>query len=269
MSPVRTAAAGPGGGGPAHGAPAPGAFTGWPLPVGRVATVGELTYVYAPGCGGFSAEEFRRIPDGRVELVDGVVLVRPAVTAGQRQVLDELYKALYDRCPAGLVPCNDTLDVQVGAATVFRPDLQVLTEDGDEARSVLVAEIMPGHGRRPGRADRAVKLRGFKDAGVATYWAVDPDEFLVAVYDLQHGRNASPGGEAAPGPGKRYWWQMWAWALPGGDATRAGGVAPVPAGAAGGTGPGPEKDPLCQMAGVDDVEPMGAGDVVDGDPRPP
>ncbi len=84
-------------------------FTHWPVPVGRVATRGSLTYVHTPGPGGFSAEEFQQIPDARVDLVDGVVIVRPELTPAQRQVVGGLYDELRDRCPQGLVVADGWL----------------------------------------------------------------------------------------------------------------------------------------------------------------
>ncbi len=154
-------------------------FTHWPLPVGRVEVHDGLTFVHSSEPGGFSAEDYRRIPGGgRVELLDGVAVVRPAPTPRHQQVVRRLYQVLDDECPAHLAPFIGPLDLPVGSS-VFAPDIQVLpTGDGPPA---LVAEVLSEHGRSH---DRRVRLRGYQQAGVASYWVVDPDGASITVFEL-------------------------------------------------------------------------------------
>ncbi len=117
------------------------------MPVGQVVTHHGLTLVTSSEPGGFTVDEFRRIPDDRVELLDGMAVLRPELTAEDRQVLAGLYEALCATCPQHLVPFDGVLDVQVGPATVFRPDIQVLCRRGVDPPRALVIEVRGGLSR--------------------------------------------------------------------------------------------------------------------------
>jgi hypothetical protein len=190
------------------------AFAHWPVPVGQLKTRGELTFVHSSEPGGFSVEEFFRIPDERVELLDGVVVVRPDVTALERRLMDGLHQELCDRCPKGFVPMYGPLDVRVGPVTVFRPDIQVLSGEGADAPRMLVVEVMPDRDYWHRRADRQAKLHGYRDIGVGSYWAVDPDTSLVTVYEINYLKKGSYRCDEVCARGQRYWWRMWAQSSP-------------------------------------------------------
>jgi Uma2 family endonuclease len=198
------------GGGAGGGPLARRDFTHWPVPVGGVTTRDGLTFVHSPARGGYSVEDFQTIPDGRVELLDGVVVVRPELTPAQRRVVGELYQDLCDRCPEGLTPSDGRLDVRAGRATVFRPDFQVLSRDGEDAPRLLVAEARPDRGPAHRAAEREAKLRGYRDAGIPSYWAIDPDKSTVAVYETRYVKRGSFRCEQVCARGQRYWWRPWA-----------------------------------------------------------
>jgi Uma2 family endonuclease len=171
------------------------AFMHWPLRVGRVEARDGLTFVHAAGPGGFSADDHRRIPaGGRVELLDGVAVVSPTPASGHQRAVGQLYRALSGACPDNLEPFIGPLGVRVGPATVFEPDLLVLARDEDTTPPKLVVEVLSDHGRP---YDREVKHRGYQDAGVASYWIVDPDVPSVAVFELDDARRYREAGSYA------------------------------------------------------------------------
>jgi Uma2 family endonuclease len=168
------------------------AFMRWPLRVGRIEAHDGITYVHSAGPEGFTVDDHRRIPaGGRVELLDGVAAVSPTPAPPHQRAVGQLYRALSSACPDSLEPFIGPLGVRIGPATVFEPDVLVLARDEDTTPPALVIEVLSDHGRS---YDREVKYRGYQDAGVASYWIVDPDVPSVTVFELDDARGYREAG---------------------------------------------------------------------------
>jgi Uma2 family endonuclease len=196
-------------------------FSRWPLPVGEVKTRHGLTFVSSAEPGGFSVEDLWRIPDDgrRVELLNGVAVVRPALTPAQQKIMRNLYVRLCDTSPKHLVPVDDQRDLRLGDATVLRPDIQVLPRDRDKDEAdrpgmagmfpELVVELRPDDGDSD---ERRAKMRGYRDAGIPSYWIVCPETATVAVYELKYIKRDSSvyRCDEVCERGRRYGWRLWA-----------------------------------------------------------
>jgi Uma2 family endonuclease len=158
----------------------PEAFTHWPVPVGRVETRDGLTFVYSAEPGGFTVEDYRRIPgDEIIELIDGVAVVIPTPTPAHRRAVRSLYHVLDRVCPKGFVPYIGPIGIPISRSTVLAPDAQVMpTRRGPWP---LVAEVLSDHGRV---YDRRVKPRKYQRGRVASYWVFDPDAVSLTILEL-------------------------------------------------------------------------------------
>ncbi len=186
-------------------------FAHWPAPIGKIETRHGLTYVHSLEPGGFSAEEFSRLPVGdRVELRDGVVVVKPELIPAHRRVMDDLYEELCDKCPKDLIPFDGRLDVRIGPNTVFRPDIQVLSREGNDPPRVLVVDALPARDMWYRALERNTKRHGYLDAGVASYWIVDPEALSVAVYEMNYLERGDFGCGEVCVKGRRNRWGLWA-----------------------------------------------------------
>jgi Uma2 family endonuclease len=194
------------------------AFTNWPLPIGDIKTRHGLTFVYSSEPGGFSPEDLLRLPcDGRrVELLNGVAVVRPALTPSQQQLIRHLYVRLCDTCPKHLTVLDGPCDVWLGPATVFRPDIQVvprecMREDDTpgNTHAELVVELRPDD---TDSDERRAKMHGCRDADIPSYWIIDPKTGRVAVYERKYIKRDSTTycHDEVCERGQRNGWRLWA-----------------------------------------------------------
>jgi hypothetical protein len=160
-------------------------FTDWPVPVRTVAHFGRLTWIYSPEPGGYSVDDFERIPDNRAELWNGKIIIRPDLTTEQQRVMSDLYANLYKRCPNWFRPSYSQQGIRIGPATIFRPDIQVLSRRVDNHR-VLVIDALPDRNNPQHWHELWTKQSGYRDAGIYSHWVVDPDSLSVAVYELSY-----------------------------------------------------------------------------------
>jgi hypothetical protein len=183
----------------------------WPVSVGKVRNVDDLTYVHSADPGGFSVEDFRRIPDHCVELLDGVVVVRPAPTPTGLRMVNQIYKDFADGgCPTGYEAVSGPVDVQLGPATILRPEIVVQRLGDDDAPPALVVEIRPDFDRHPRWEERRAKVDGYRDAGVASYWVLNEETGNVRVYELGYRqRQKLVGFDEVCAKGRRWQWRLW------------------------------------------------------------
>jgi Uma2 family endonuclease len=138
----------------------------------------------------WTADMVRALPaDGnRYELVHGELLVTPAPRLLHQEVVFRLGIALrgyLDREPVGhamLAPA----DISWDPGTLVQPDLfvaelgEIRTLDWGQVRHLLLAaEVLSP---TTARFDRFTKRRRYQEAGVGTYWIVDPDARAVEVW---------------------------------------------------------------------------------------
>ncbi len=183
-------------------------FTHWPLPVGRVEIRHGLTYVHSSRAGGFSVEEYRRIPgQGRIELLHGVVVVYPEPGEAHRRLVRHFYEMLERTCPERFDPFIGPLDVHIGRATIFAPDVLVLSTKGGPP--ALVVELWRNRGAHDGRREQQARLRGYNKAGVGACWVVDSKVSTVTVYELGYRKIGSYGNDEVCVAGRREGWRPW------------------------------------------------------------
>lgn len=164
---------------------------------------------FPPG-GEFTVEDLERMPDDgrRYELLDGILLVSPAPDVWHQEVAGMLYRLLYQACPPELHLVIAPFEWRRGRGTALQPDLLVarradlLAVEGGKFLGeppVLAVEVLSSSTRR---IDRLSKLSAYEEAGVDSYWLVDPDPQAPSLHalDLVDGRYVEvgcPSGEQA------------------------------------------------------------------------
>jgi Uma2 family endonuclease len=138
----------------------------------------------------WTAEMVRALPDDgqRYEVVHGELLVTPAPRAWHQVVLGRLFLALsryLEEQSVGHLFFSPA-DISWDRDTLVQPDLFVAdlaearTLDWASIRSLLfVAEVLSPS---TARQDRFAKRRRYQEAGVGTYWIVDPDHHAVEIW---------------------------------------------------------------------------------------
>ncbi len=131
-----------------------------------------------------SLEEWARLdPEvGPVELVEGVLHVPPRPASRHQIVLGQVVQQLNDALPESWIALAevDLVVHEAEPATVRTPDVVVVPAEPALAgrgrwhaeEVALVAEVVS-----PGtqRTDRVMKASEYAEAGIPTYWLVDPE----------------------------------------------------------------------------------------------
>jgi Uma2 family endonuclease len=137
-------------------------------------------------------KDLEAMPDDghRYELIDGTLIVTPAPSVRHQRVLARLYSLLSAGCPEELDVLFAPLDVALQDDTVMQPDLLVARRADFTARDLPVAPLLAVEVLSPStrQVDLTLKRARFEVAGCASFWAVDPDEPAVTVWELQDGR---------------------------------------------------------------------------------
>ncbi|OHV39902.1 MULTISPECIES: Uma2 family endonuclease [Pseudofrankia] len=164
--------------------------------------------------------------DGRVELLDGLCVLRPWPTPLRTRVTQRLAERLADAAPSGAYVYPHGVSIEVSARTLLAPDIvvgpaptllpapaptppapgagqagatpppgaggQVPTSAAARSRIAelpfLVVEVADESTRR---YDRTLKLDIYRERGVPSCWLIDPDPAAatatIEVYDLVDG----------------------------------------------------------------------------------
>ncbi len=136
------------------------------------------------------AERDARSDDGRRhELIDGTLVVTPAPAWRHQDVVLSLATLLRAACPAELKVFVAPLDVTLGGLTVVEPDVLVVPRSALGERVLvglpsLAMEVLSPSTRR---LDLTRKRSRYEEAGVASYWVIDPDEPRLIAWDLGDG----------------------------------------------------------------------------------
>jgi Uma2 family endonuclease len=138
----------------------------------------------------FTADDLDAMGDDeRYELLDGELFVVPSPTLRHQRVSAELHFLLRSALPAELRVVAAPMDVRLEPRRQVQPDLLVVPRALDDAVRVeepplLVVEIL-SRGTR-GR-DQTKKRRVYEQAGVPSFWLVDPDVPALTVLELSDG----------------------------------------------------------------------------------
>ncbi|GAA1702421.1 Uma2 family endonuclease [Fodinicola feengrottensis] len=143
--------------------------------------------VYLSRDGGFDVADLEAIEDDgwRHELIDGIIVMSPAPVHAHQRAVVELVFALRTSVPEQLEVLVAPFDVDLGFRRRVQPDVLIVpaVELGQEVpRPVLVIEILSPSNRRH---DLVAKRRVYEQAGIASYWIVDPDQPSTTVLELR------------------------------------------------------------------------------------
>ncbi len=127
-------------------------------------------------------------PTVRYELIDGALLVTSEPTLQHQRVNARLLRVLQDAAPADLEVFLP-VDVRLSPARQVVPDITVARRSDATGRRLagvplLVVEI---HSPSTRAVDLTLKRRAFEEAGVQSYWLVEPDALVLTVLELDGG----------------------------------------------------------------------------------
>ncbi len=153
----------------------------------------------------FTADDLDSLPDdgNRYELVDSELFVTPSPNVRHQAVKLELAIGLRTALPPGMRVLAAPMDVRFGPKRQVQPDVLVIQDEGldavrVESVSLLVVEIL-SRGTRS--RDQVTKRRVYEQAGVPSYWIIDPKAPAVTVLELVDGSYQ----QAAPVSGDQPW----------------------------------------------------------------
>jgi Uma2 family endonuclease len=140
----------------------------------------------------FTRADLDALPeDGRRhELLDGAILVTPSPGFAHQFVLMALIDLLRPAVPTGLELIPGPFDVALAQRTVVVPDLLVAPRSQFTARDLPGVPLLVVEIRSPSTAliDRTTKRHLYEQAGVPSYWLVDPIEPSITVLQLVDGQ---------------------------------------------------------------------------------
>ncbi|MEV4895372.1 Uma2 family endonuclease [Nonomuraea sp. NPDC055795] len=154
------------------------------------------TSTVLPGRPPFTVDDLLRFPDdgNRYELFDGSLLVSPAPTPLHQFSILRVVRLLEDAAPPALEPLS-TVNLRVTERDCFIPDVVVVPTAAVEANELMFAPadillavevVSPSTRAR----DRSTKPAVYAEAGIPTYWRIEPEALYV--YTLDEGSYAGP-----------------------------------------------------------------------------
>ena len=150
-----------------------------------------MGYVETLEPGTFTLADLEALPDDgmRYELVDGVLLVTPAPLPVHQTAVVELTFVLRKYCPEQLKVFVAPLDFQPTPSRSLQPDVLVCRRADVGPRAIekpllLAVEVLSPATRSK---DLVLKRRLYEEAGVASYWIVDPAKEQLTVLELVDG----------------------------------------------------------------------------------
>lgn len=125
----------------------------------------------------------------RYELIDGALLVTFEPTLQHQRVTGSLGQLLEASCPAHLEVFFLPVNVRISERRQLVPDAVVVRREDAQGRRLtglplLVVEVQSSSTRT---VDLVLKRQVLQEAGVSSYWLVEPDEQVVTVLELQSG----------------------------------------------------------------------------------
>ena len=147
--------------------------------------------VMPDGVRDWTVDDLDLLPDDglQYELLDGMLLVTPAPTSPHQRASARLFLLLSAAVPPGLEIFYAPLDWRPDRHTSLQPDLLVARDDDVEIKNitrplVLAVEILSPSTRRK---DLFLKRSKYQDAGVQSYWIIDPAAPSITALELVDG----------------------------------------------------------------------------------
>ena len=145
--------------------------------------------------GPYTIDDYYALPDNiRCELIDGYFYDMASPSDVHQVLIGEMYVQFY-QCAAAhperdCIVMLSPFDVHLfrDHITMVQPDLLVSCGNGEltgkryEGAPDLAVEVLSPSSRGH---DMLLKLNKYRDAGVREYWIVDPQNWLVLVYDFE------------------------------------------------------------------------------------
>jgi Uma2 family endonuclease len=159
--------------------------------------MGVMTAIEATGR--FTREDFEALPDDdrrRYELLDGAFVVTPAPTPSHQRAAARLWKLLDAAVPDGLEVFFAPLDAYLPTGDILEPDVLVVDKRiivDDKLQGgvpMLAVEVLSPSSRRRDVGD---KLTAYRDAGVPSYWVLDPVNPRLQAWRLEAGEYVEVG----------------------------------------------------------------------------
>jgi Uma2 family endonuclease len=123
------------------------------------------------------------------EVIDGAIVVNPPPTWDHQEFLMEILAGLHRAAPPELVVMPAGLHFYYEPGSYLEPDVVVCRRsdrrrEGLRGTPLLVVELLSPSTRR---IDLGRKKEIYRDAGVPSYWVVDPDARELTVLTLIEG----------------------------------------------------------------------------------
>ncbi len=140
----------------------------------------------------WTVDDIDLLPDDglQYELLDGLLLVTPAPVPVHQRAVVRMLLLLSEACTSRFEVFVAPLDWRPDIRTSLQPDLLVVDKDRIGVKNIteplaLAVEILSPSTRRK---DMVLKRSKYEDAGVASYWIVDPAAPSFVAYDMVDGR---------------------------------------------------------------------------------
>lgn len=154
--------------------------------------------VQLPLSGDWTVDDLDALPDDglRHELIDGILVVTPGPVWAHQGVLGSLFTHLRQACPRDRRVLLAPFDWRPHHRTSLEPDILVARYPDlaavPQGKNLVAAPLLAVEIASPStrRYDRTAKLSVYQEAGVASYWLVEPDPEVpsLTVLELDGGR---------------------------------------------------------------------------------
>ena len=144
----------------------------------------------------WTVADLELLPDDglRYELVDGTLLVSAAPGKLHQRAVGNLHMLLRAACPTELEVFLAPTDYQPTSTRSLQPDLLVVRRDDPGLKAVtttlaLAVEVLSPSSRS---VDLVLKRELYRQAGVQSYWVLDPVEPSADIWQLAGGQYGEP-----------------------------------------------------------------------------
>jgi len=142
--------------------------------------------------GPWTVDDLDALPEGtglRYELIDGALLVSAEPSLQHQRVNGRLLRLLQDAAPAE-IEVFLPIDVRLSPVRQVAPDISVVRRSDATGRRLagvplLVVEVQSPSTRA---VDLTLKRQVLEEAGVPSYWLVEPDDLVLTALELVDGR---------------------------------------------------------------------------------